>query len=137
MLAFRLILKEKGGKQPCLPFVRSNLRVEIFLGKREHQKRMHWNRGLKHLCILYIGVFKKILCKACLVFNCCLVIKRILKALFSLIPWLLNFSDFLNYGSNWRKRYTLRLSSKSLVSSTFLPIEGKAPPTLQFPLRFP
>ena len=31
MLALRLILKEKGGKQCCLPFVGSNLGVEIFL----------------------------------------------------------------------------------------------------------
>ena len=30
----------KGGKQQCLPFVCSNLGVEIFLKKREHQKRM-------------------------------------------------------------------------------------------------
>ena len=51
-LVLRLILKDKGGKQHCLPFV---------LG------------------------FKKILCKACVLFNCFLVIKRILKALFSFI----------------------------------------------------
>ena len=37
----RLILKDKGGKQHCLPFVGSNLGVEIFLKKRELQKRMH------------------------------------------------------------------------------------------------
>ena len=36
-----LILKEKGGKQHCLSFVGSNLGVEIFLKKRELQKRMH------------------------------------------------------------------------------------------------
>ena len=55
--ALRLILKEKGGKQHCLlPFVGSNLGVEIFLKKREHQKRMCWNRGLRHLCILCIFV---------------------------------------------------------------------------------
>ena len=30
----RLILKDKGGKQHCLPFVGSNLGVEIFLKKR-------------------------------------------------------------------------------------------------------
>ena len=40
MLALRLILKDKGGKQHCLPFVGSNLEVEIFLKKRELQKRM-------------------------------------------------------------------------------------------------
>ena len=31
MLALRLILKDKGGKQHCLPFVGSNLGVDIFL----------------------------------------------------------------------------------------------------------
>ena len=40
MLALRLILKDKRGKQYYLPFVGSNLGVEIFLKKREHQKRM-------------------------------------------------------------------------------------------------
>ena len=33
MLTLRLILKDKGGKQHCLPFVGSNLVVEIFLKK--------------------------------------------------------------------------------------------------------
>ena len=33
-------LRDKGGKQNCLPFVGSNLGVEIFLKKREHQKSM-------------------------------------------------------------------------------------------------
>ena len=41
MLALRLILKYKGGKQHCLiPFVSSNLGVEIFSKKREPQKSM-------------------------------------------------------------------------------------------------
>ena len=92
MLALRLIVKDKGSKQHCLiPFFGSNLGVEIFLKKREHQKRMRWNRGLRHLCILCIEVSRKFC--ACLPFNCFLVIKGILKALFSFIPWLLNFSD--------------------------------------------
>ena len=34
----RLILKDKDGKQHCLPLVGSNLGVEIFLKKREYQK---------------------------------------------------------------------------------------------------
>ena len=70
MLALRLILKGKGGKQHCLPYVGSNLGVDIFLKKREHQKRMHWNRGLRHLCILCIGVSRKFDAKAYLLFNC-------------------------------------------------------------------
>ena len=40
MIALRIILKDKGGKQYCLPFVGSNPGVEIFLKKREPQKRM-------------------------------------------------------------------------------------------------
>ena len=40
ILALRLILKGKSGKQHCLPFVGSNQVVEIFLKQREHQKRM-------------------------------------------------------------------------------------------------
>ena len=85
MLALRMLLKDKGGsKQHCLIlFVGSNLGVETFLKKMEHQKKMHYNRGLKHLSIL--------------------------KALSSFTPWLLNFSDLPNYDSNSRKRYTVRL----------------------------
>ena len=93
MLALRLFLKDKGGKQHCLiPCVGSNLGVETF-----------WKGGsIRNGCVkiedwgtsytLYWG-FKKILCKAFLLFNLFWVIKGILKALFSFIPWLLNFSD--------------------------------------------
>ena len=42
MLALRLFLKDKGGKQHCLiPFAGSNLGVEPFFIKKEHHKRMH------------------------------------------------------------------------------------------------
>ena len=37
----KLILKDKCGKQHCLPFIGSNMGIEIFLKKRENQKRMH------------------------------------------------------------------------------------------------
>ena len=137
MLALRLILKYKRGKQHCLPFVGSNLGIEIFLKKREHQKKMGWNRGLRHLCILCIGASRKFFAKPVCFLIVFLVIKGILKALFSFIPWLLNFSDLPNYGSNSRKRYTLTLLSKCLVRSTLLPIGGKVPPTLRYPLWFP
>ena len=134
----RLILKDQGGKQHCLiPFVGSNLGFEIFLKKKEHQKRMCWNRGLRHLCILWIEVSRRFYAKPVCFLIVFLVIKGILKALFSFIPWLLNFSDLPNYGSNSRKRYTLRLLSKCLVRSTLLPIGGKVPPTLRYPLWFP
>ena len=125
MLALRLILKDKGGKQHCLPFADSNLEVEIFLKKREYQKRMRWNRGLRHLCILCIGVSRKFY----LLFYCFLLIKKILKALFSFIPWLLDFFDLPSHGTNSRKWYTLRLLSMCLEKSTASNTGG----TVQFP----
>ena len=136
MLALRLIVKDKGGKQHCLPFVGFNLGVEIFLEEGTSPKDT-WNRGLRHLCILCIGVSRKFYAKACLLFNCFLVIKRIVKALFSFIPWLLNFTDLPNYGSNSRWRYTPRLLSKCLVWSTLLPFGGKVPPNPLIPFSIP
>ena len=82
MLALRLILKDKGGKQHCLPLVGSNLGVEIFL--RTLEKDALKKRIEAPLYTLYWS-FKKILCKACLLFNCFLVIKGIPKALYSFI----------------------------------------------------
>ena len=133
-------MKDKGdGKQHCLIlFVDSNLGVETFLKKMEHHKRMCYNRGLRQLCIPCIEVSRKVyICKACLPFNCFLVIKGILKVLFSFILWLLSFSDLPNYGSNCRKRYTLRLLSKCLVRSTLLPIGGKVPLNPPIPSLIP
>ena len=71
--------------------------------------------------------FQEILCKICQLFNCFLVVNGILKVLFSLIPWLLNFSDLPNYGSKSKKRYKLTLWWKCLVGSTLLPIRAKVP----------
>ena len=81
MLVLRLFLKDKGGgKQHCLIlFVGSNLEVETFCKKMEHQKRMCYNRGLRHICILCIEVSRKFYVE--LLFNCFLVIKGILKVL--------------------------------------------------------
>ena len=140
VLALRLLLKDKGGTQHFLVFVGSNLGVEVFLKKWDHPKRMRWNRELRHLCILCIGVSRKFYAKpVCflIVFFFVVVIKGVLKTFFSFIPWLLNFSVLPNYCSNLRKRYTLRLFSKCLVKSTILPIGSKVPPTLWYPLPFP
>ena len=65
MLALRLFLKDKGGgKQHVLvPFVGSNLGVKTFFKKMEHKKRMRYNRGLRHLCILYIEVSRNLYAK--------------------------------------------------------------------------
>ena len=57
MLALRLFLKDKGGGKQ--QFIGSNLGVETFLKKMEHQKRMRYNRGLRHLCVLCIEVSRK------------------------------------------------------------------------------
>ena len=64
-VSLQAILKDKGGgKQHCLIlFVGSNLGVETFLKKMEHQKRMRYNRGLRHLCILCIEVSRKFYAK--------------------------------------------------------------------------
>ena len=126
MIALRLILKDKGGKQHGLiPFVGSIMGVEIFLQKREHQRGMRWNRGLR-----FQGNSMQRLSAFQLFFR----YKR--NSNFVSVPWLLNFSDLPNYGLNSRKRYTLRLLSKCLVRSTLLPIGGKVPPTLWYPLWF-
>ena len=124
-------MKDKvGGKQHCLmPFVGSNLGVQTFLKKMEHQNGMRYNRGLRHLSILCIEVSRKFYVKPVCLLILFLVIKGILKA-FSFIPCLLNFSDLPNYGSNLRKRCTLRLLSKCLLRSTLLPIGGKVPKPL-------
>ena len=39
-VSYEANLKVRGCKQHCLPFVGSNLEVEVFLKKREHQKTM-------------------------------------------------------------------------------------------------
>ena len=78
MLALRLFLKDKGGgKQHFLiPFVGSDLGVETFLKNMEHQKKMRYTREDRGTSVYFVFVY----------FNCFLVIKRILKALFSFIP---------------------------------------------------
>ena len=93
------------------------------------RKRVCWNRGLKHLFTLCIGGFQEIPCKVFLLFYCFLVIKTILKALFSSISWLTNSSDLPTCGLNLRKRRTLRLFS---MWTTPPP-----PPLLRFSLWFP
>ena len=53
-----------------------------------------------------------------MLFYCFLEIKRILKALFFFIPWLLNSSDLPSYCSDLKKRYTLKLLSICLSRRT-------------------
>ena len=72
----RLILKDKG----------SNPGVEIFLKMKEHQKKGALKQRIVAPLYTLYWVFKKISCKVCLMFYCFLVIKRILKVLFSFNP---------------------------------------------------
>ena len=52
-----------------------------------------------------------------------LVIKKLLKALFPFIPWLLNFSDYgLAIAQIWEK-YTLRRGSRGWTSGISLPLK--------------
>ena len=73
MFALRLILKDKGGKQHCLPFAGSNLGVEIFFEKERTSEKdvLKWRIEAPPYN-LHWG-FKKILCEACLLFYCFLV----------------------------------------------------------------
>ena len=64
------ILKDKGGKQHNLPFVGSNLLGgwDIFEKEGTSEKDVFKNRGLRHLCILCIGVSRKFYVKpVCLI----------------------------------------------------------------------
>ena len=113
VLVLRLILRDKSGKQHCLSFIGSKLGVEIFLKKRDYQERMRWNRGLRHLCILCLVVSKKLYEKFFCFLIAFLVIKSILKAQFSFIPWLLNFSDlpsWLKFEENIHTKAIVKLS---------------------------
>ena len=71
-VSLEAILKDKGGgKQHCLLlFVGSNLGVETFLKKMKHQKRMRYDRVLKHLCILCVELSRKLYVKPV----CCLIV---------------------------------------------------------------
>ena len=68
MLTLRLNLKDKGGKQHCLLFVSSNLGVEIFFKKREHQKKGALKQRIEAPLYNLCCGFKKILCKECFFF---------------------------------------------------------------------
>ena len=106
ILALRLILKDKGGKQHSLPFVGSNLGVEIFLRwtiKKGCVEIEYWG-----MPVYFVLRFQQNYMQSLSAFE------GILKALFFFIPWLLNFSDLHYYGLKSRKRYTLRLLSKCL-----------------------
>ena len=123
MLALRLISKGKGGKQHCLPFVGSNLGLTYF-----------WKRGsIREGCVeiedwgtsvYFVFRFQENYTQSLSGY------KGILKALFSFIAWLLNFSDLPNYGSKSRKIYTLRLLSKCLGRSIPSLSVVKSPPNL-------
>ena len=98
--------------------------LRYFLKRGNIRKRNHWNRGLKQRFTLCVGVSRKFHAQPLCFFNYFLVIKAILKALFSFIPWLFNSSDLLNSSEFlWMaqirgKKYKLRLLSMCLGSTT-------------------
>ena len=137
MLALELFLKDKGcGKQYCL--IGSNLEIETFWKRWNIRKGCVITEDEAPLYTLHWG-FKKILCKACLLFNCFLVIKRILKALFfSFLDYWISLIYLTMAQIRGKDIYYKSLSSKCLVRNTLLPIiGGKVPLTLRYPLWFP
>ena len=75
-------------------------------GEGEVVEVKHWDTFVH----LHSGL-KKISCRGCLLFYCffCDKKEKLLKGLFYFIPWLFNSFDFSSYGSESRKRCTLRL----------------------------
>ena len=112
-------MKEKGGKHTFYHFVRSCLQFEIFLNKRENQKKGALKYRIETLTSLHSMLrFQKKSLQSLSALLGIFAKKRILKSLFSFIPWLLNSSDLPSSGSNSTKRYTSRLLSICLGRST-------------------
>ena len=113
-----IIEGQGGSKQHCsIPYIGSNLGVEKFLKKMEHQKRMCYNSGLRHLCTLCIAVSRKFYVKPV----CSLIVFCYKKNSKSSI-----FYDSLS-------NYWLRLLSMSLWTSISLFGGTVLPPTLPYP----
>ena len=103
--------------------------MRYFSKRGNIRKSVRWKRGMSHLCTLCNRVSRKFHAKPICFFICFLLIKKILKTLFSFIPWLLNSPDLPSYGSNSRERHTLSLLSMCLRRST-TSFGSKAPPPL-------
>ena len=104
----------------CFLFFDSyNLRVEISMKKRGQQKKGVLKQKIEaslHTCIgdsrnIFVG---NLSCKAFMFFHCFLVIKIRIAS-----KSLLKSSGLSSCGSNWRKRYTLRLLLMCLVEREF------------------
>ena len=91
--------------------------LRYFWKREDIRKNVRWNRELRYHCRLSTGISKKSMLSLS-TFLFFLVINRILKALFSFIPWLLNSSDLSSYASDLSKRYTLRFLLMFLEKST-------------------
>ena len=95
--SLRLFLKKKSGDRHYVyHFVDPDLRFEISSKKKGLQKRGPWNKGLRHLWMFALGFYRKL--NAELVFFFIFIFRwqkkeKLLKALLSLNPWLLNLSD--------------------------------------------
>ena len=133
MLALRLISKDQGGKWYCLPFVGSNLGVDIFLKKRVTSEKGCVETEDGGTSVHFVLEFQENSMQSLSAFLLFFANKKNSKS-FSFIPWLLNFSDLPNYGSNSRKGYILRPLAMRLERS-IPPYWGKAP--LSIPYSIP
>ena len=136
ILALRLVLKQKVGKKYCLPLLVLRLGLRYFLKRGNIRKGFveieDWGTSVHFVLGFWENYMQSLFALSLLMSRC--LTKRILKALFSFIPRLLNFSDLPSYGLNSRKRYTLKLFSMCLGRNTPPLLRVKS--LLRFLLRF-
>ena len=95
--SLRLILKEKGRNQLCLPWCWLQTGGwDILEKKGVNWEIVKWHRGLKYLCTL-VFVFRENF------------MQNLSSFLLFFLFLFLNFSVFPNYGSNSWTKYTIRL----------------------------
>ena len=119
-VSLRLILKDKDGKKHCLPFVGSNLGVEIFFEKegtseKECVKIEDWGTS-----VLFALWFQENSMQSLSAFLLFFTNKKNSESSVYFHSLIIEFLWLSNYGSNSGKRYTLRLLSMCLGRSTFL-----------------
>ena len=117
MLALRLFLKDKGGKQHCLiPFVGSNMGVET-------RKRGDIRKGCFKIedwvtSVYFALCFQENSMQSLSAFKLFFGYKRNSKSFIFFHSLIIEFLWFA-YGSNSRKRYTLRLKSPKSFDTLF------------------
>ena len=140
MLALRLILKDKGGKQHCLSFVGSNLRIEIFLKKKEHQEKRSVEIEGWGTSVHFVLGFQENSMESLSAFLMFFANKKNSKNSIYFTPWFTEFLSFIEYHSfpiyksNSRKRYALKLLpmclGRSTLSVPLLGVKSTPPPSI-------